>query len=968
MKSGKGNKLEGHTNAAWTLLPFHHDLLISGSLDGTMRVWNPESKICLKTINAHPQGQIYALANLGRHLVATGSATSEGKQDTSIRTWNISLPDSKMVNQFDGHKKGVTSLAVTNDMLVSQAMDATVRVWDYGVGRHIKTIEGTSDYVSTVVVTYNGKIITEDEGYQIGLWDPKTGNRELVWPGHERRPGLQNDKLGLHMRAFTVISDTIFASGSNQFDIKFWDIRQQARALKTFTGHTNYVNALVTLSNRYIASTSGDRSVKLWDINADDCVATLDTSHNNWIQGLTLFKGDTLVSGSGDHTIGLHPLSEFKLPANTLASITDFQNAHAVTRTVQEENPNKLKGHIKAAWAVLPYEDILLSGSCDGTVRIWNATYRTCLKTVDCHPQAEVMTLAGLPNKRQFITASTDKSIKFWSLPDAKLIQTLNGHQGPVYSLAIADNALVSQGQEGVLKVWDIDAGVCLRTIDNTSQYVSTVIVTKNGSVISEAKDYKIGLWDPRTGKLERTWEGHTDPGGRNNDPNARHMRAFAMMSEYTFVSGSTLNDIKSWDLRTDRPQAQFLGHTSYVNALVPMSDRLFASGSGDKSIKIWNVTDAKIVGEIKNAHSNWIQGLALLPDFTLVSASGDNDVGVFALDEFHLPRDLLPQPQKAVVGGAAVIVAEGKVLLPKEVAGRDKPRIEVNFEIEYKDIQLIRRIGKGANGEVHYGQYKFQKVAVKRLTLENPTPKAIEEFKTEITTMAGLRAANIVQFFGYCLGNPYYCIVMEYMSKGSLFDTLAREDLPWKVRYQIMKDLSAGLAFLHDKEIIHRDLKSLNVLLDEQYRVKLGDFGLSRMKNETKNTTADEVGGKGTIPWMAPELFKAKAKYGKRADMYGLGMIFWEIASRKVPFEDVPNPFVIPSLVAAGQRPDIPKDIPDEYKLKVTSLIRFCWEGDRKKRPTAARVVQYLESDEKEFKASEVEPKSSASAAASKK
>ncbi len=106
--------------------------------------------------------------------------------------------------------------------------------------------------------------------------------------------------------------------------------------------------------------------------------------------------------------------------------------------------------------------------------------------------------------------------------------------------------------------------------------------------------------------------------------------------------------------------------------------------------------------------------------------------------------------------------------------------------------------------------------------------------------------------------------MVMEYLPKGSLYQVLhdSKETLPWNpIRWDIAIDVGKGLSYLHSQNIVHRDLKSLNVLLDDQYRAKITDFGLAKIKLETNSTTTKTKQGMGTTRWRAPELFKRGAK-----------------------------------------------------------------------------------------------------------
>ena len=170
---------------------------------------------------------------------------------------------------------------------------------------------------------------------------------------------------------------------------------------------------------------------------------------------------------------------------------------------------------------------------------------------------------------------------------------------------------------------------------------------------------------------------------------------------------------------------------------------------------------------------------------------------------------------------------------------------------------------------------------------------------------MAQLSSPNIIRFFGFCL-NPKYSIIMEYMPKGSLYHVNKNEEpLPWSVRIKIATQIAEGISFLHSKNIVHRDVKSLNVLLDDNYNAKLSDFGLSKVKMESQSSSTAKKSNKnsvGTVQWMAPELFKLRPVYSQKSDIYSLGITFWELSSRKLPYIGV-DKNVIPTLVREGER-----------------------------------------------------------------
>ncbi len=284
---------------------------------------------------------------------------------------------------------------------------------------------------------------------------------------------------------------------------------------------------------------------------------------------------------------------------------------------------------------------------------------------------------------------------------------------------------------------------------------------------------------------------------------------------------------------------------------------------------------------------------------------------------------------------------------------------LSVSFVIPYGELQIGEKLGAGGFGVVHKGTWRFQNVAIKELLDEKPSIAAAADFKNEMQVMAKLRSPNVVQFYGCVLGNPKYCIVMEYMPKGSLFNLLrSNQTLDWSTRYKMTLDIACGLAFLHAENILHRDLKSLNVLLDEHYHAKLTDFGLSKVKTETRTTTKNQsVGSEG---WVAPELTDPDGIYTQKSDVFSMGITMWEMATRKIPYEKASSRSMIPFWMAQNKREEIPADCPP----KMAHLIKWCWDTDPTKRPTAAEAVKYLRDAESDFKPSDNKPNQNDNAA----
>ncbi|GAB4391214.1 MAG: hypothetical protein Tsb005_00030 [Gammaproteobacteria bacterium] len=273
---------------------------------------------------------------------------------------------------------------------------------------------------------------------------------------------------------------------------------------------------------------------------------------------------------------------------------------------------------------------------------------------------------------------------------------------------------------------------------------------------------------------------------------------------------------------------------------------------------------------------------------------------------------------------------------------------MHVDFNIAYSTFSLGDKLGQGGFGVVYKGLWLGHEVAVKQLHLDKLSKKAGDEFIEEASIMAQLRHPSIVTFYGYC-AEPY-CLVMEHMVKGALYYTLHnnQQALSWELRHQWAVQIAKGLWYLHTKGIVHRDVKSLNVLLNQFYEVKLGDFGLARAKQETSVSSSNKhlqaPKKVGTIKWQAPEVMDGE-KASSKSDMFSYGVTLWEIAARENPWKDIHEDMVIIRLVADKQkREEIPADCKQQAP-KLAHLIQWCQKPNLTDRPSAEQVVEYLES-----------------------
>eukprot|EP01102_Stenamoeba_stenopodia_P010656 TRINITY_DN3237_c0_g1_i5.p1 TRINITY_DN3237_c0_g1~~TRINITY_DN3237_c0_g1_i5.p1 ORF type:complete len:1193 (+),score=204.69 TRINITY_DN3237_c0_g1_i5:671-4249(+) len=271
--------------------------------------------------------------------------------------------------------------------------------------------------------------------------------------------------------------------------------------------------------------------------------------------------------------------------------------------------------------------------------------------------------------------------------------------------------------------------------------------------------------------------------------------------------------------------------------------------------------------------------------------------------------------------------------------------------KIKREDIEFEASLGSGSFAKVWKGQYRGRDVAVKELFLLDENSPLIKravlaEMRREVYIMSCLDHPNIIRLQGIVLEPP--SMVMELMSEGTLYRFLHDEEkkIDWKLKLSLIRDMASALEYLFDKHrIIHRDLKSPNVLLNYEindegeptYVAKIADFGFSRSVALVSELTRSVV---ENPVWLAPEVIENRP-YSEKADVYSLGVIMWEIVTRQNYFDDVQFQSMLEKMVIRGDRPSIPA----YCHTSLAQLIEKCWANDPNGRPSFRDILDALAS-----------------------
>uniref|UniRef100_A0A6B2L4X1 Protein kinase domain-containing protein n=1 Tax=Arcella intermedia TaxID=1963864 RepID=A0A6B2L4X1_9EUKA len=291
---------------------------------------------------------------------------------------------------------------------------------------------------------------------------------------------------------------------------------------------------------------------------------------------------------------------------------------------------------------------------------------------------------------------------------------------------------------------------------------------------------------------------------------------------------------------------------------------------------------------------------------------------------------------------------------------------------IQADEIEFLSEIGQGTSATVYKGKYESQTVAIKVVNLEEKNAdKQLNDLKMEFEVMTAFLNLHFshqdyfVKLFGI-VSTPRLCLVMQYCGRGSLFHLLHKPDfeLTWPLLFCWMKEITSGIHALHSLKppIVHRDIKTLNLLVTDNFEIRIADFGLSRFLRRTNSGNyATLTKLRGTYCYSAPELYKG-TPYTTKSDVYSLSIVLWELATKCVTgiytqpyseFSFINFDFqIIIQVAKKGIRPSIAPTIPSE----VSDIIKLLWSDDPEQRPDTEILLEMLESAENKYKKENLE------------
>uniref|UniRef100_A0A5B7A535 Protein kinase domain-containing protein n=1 Tax=Davidia involucrata TaxID=16924 RepID=A0A5B7A535_DAVIN len=269
-----------------------------------------------------------------------------------------------------------------------------------------------------------------------------------------------------------------------------------------------------------------------------------------------------------------------------------------------------------------------------------------------------------------------------------------------------------------------------------------------------------------------------------------------------------------------------------------------------------------------------------------------------------------------------------------------------------YKDIQKATEnfttiLGQGSFGPVYKATIPAGGVVAVKVLASN-SKQGEKEFQTEVSLLGRLHHRNLVNLVGYCVDKGQHMLIYEFMSNGSLANLLYSEEeqiFSWEERLQIALDISHGIEYLHDgavPPVIHRDLKSANILLDQSMRAKVADFGLSKEEVfDGRNS-----GLKGTYGYIDP-MYISTNKFTMKSDIYSFGIILFELITAIHPHQNLMEYINLAGMSSDGVDEILDKQLVGKSNLEevrsLASIAHKCLHNSPRKRPSIGEVSQAI-------------------------
>jgi WD40 repeat protein/serine/threonine protein kinase len=486
----KPREIEGMRYVAAVALAAEGRLVLSGHIDGALRLWSIETGEVLGSAQCSP------ITLLSVAFIPGGRRALAGSMDGNVYVWDLGIG----VRALAGHTNGVTGVALTETgrFGLSTGWDGTTRLWDCERGRCLHTIAGAG-FGTAVALTPDGRLaLSGDQDGNIRVWEIRAGEPPpSPWAYTRPRPTRELADVAAVVRTvLTEVDDLIAAGDAAAAADRLRGLRRQPEYARhpellerwRAVGHAGQRNGLTTAWQRRALREETHETYGIESIGVSDDATLALTVTGLW----NLEEGSCVVSlgRTSTRAVALTPDARRGVTAHHDASVRlwDFERNTSWT----------LAGHTgpAEAAAMTPDARLAVSGSRDGTARLWDGDGRTCVASFS-HPVG-VASVAISGDGLLVLTGDKDGGVRVWSAERAGAVQTVQ-HGGAVAAVALTHDGrrALSGGYDGAARLWDLASGRCLFVFEGHAQTVTSVAFTRDGLLaLTGSHDGTAKLWE----------------------------------------------------------------------------------------------------------------------------------------------------------------------------------------------------------------------------------------------------------------------------------------------------------------------------------------------------------------------------------------------------------------------------------------------------------------------------------------
>jgi WD40 repeat protein len=687
--------LHGHTDGVYAVASSADGgIAISASADMTLRLWDVPAGKCVRVFTGHTHS-VHAVC-----FSPDGRFALSGSCDASLRLWD--LANGNCVRTFIGHTATVRSVSISPDgrFALSGSDDKMLRHWDLATGRCLKSLEGSTREISSVCFSPDGRFAFSGGGdMEPRLWDLSTGQCIKVFQDH-----------GSHGNLFSVCISANgrwgLSAGIGGM-IRLWSI-ESGFCFRRFQGHRGFmkmVNSVSMNANAKWAVSGGiDQTVRLWDLGTGRCMRTLG-GHEGSVSGVCIDPDARWVLSASANTLRfwnlnttfvkqpfvlarpqpgalLHAASAIVSQAAKRATLALEENrvADALSEVSAARNiggygrhpallalwrkagsrsqrfglrdhwlARVLEGHLYPVQsiALTPDGEQVLSGSSDGTIRVWSIQSGACVKTFEDKTSSGLVRispngryalsardtgesapgLAAFPGMRNLFLSNAPEILSLWEMATGASIITweIPGALADFCFAPDGNHVITAEFRNDTIRIWNVSTGVCAKSFQTSAESACNISVSPDGRfLLSGGTDHILRLWDLATGDCLRNFAGHTE---------GITSTCISIDGQWA-LSGSTDNTLRYWQLATGACKRVLCGHTEFVKAVSFSADGRWAfSGSNDRTLRLWDLKSGESVAVFQR-HTASVETACVSTDCRwLVSGGQDRQVCVWELD-----------------------------------------------------------------------------------------------------------------------------------------------------------------------------------------------------------------------------------------------------------------------------------------------------------------------------------------------